>query len=369
MTSRVFLYGTLCDPELFEIVSGAPFAARPARMDGAAVHWVAGENFPVLTNTGDASAEGVLIEVDADARARLDYYELGFGYVVENRRVRVDGVETEAVVYVPEADWPPGAPWSLVDWQDKFGALTRIAAREYIGLMATHAPKDAARAFPQIRSRAASRLRAMGEPSPAVLAPEMTGIPIRPERTAQPYTDYFAVREDWLAFPTFDGGYGPVVKRASFMGGDAVTVLPYDPKDGTVLMVRQFRHGPFARGDGNPWTLEPAAGRIDPGEAPEDAVRRELLEETGVTAGALHFIGRYYPSPGAYSEYLYSYVAVSDLDGADGGVGGVDHEAEDIMRHVLPLDEAMAMIESGAINTGPLILSLQWLAMNRDRLG
>ncbi len=369
MSDRVFLYGTLCDPELFEIVSGAPFAARPARLDGAAVHWVAGESFPVLTAAPDGSAEGVVVEVKAEARARLDFYELGFGYGVENRRVRVDGVETEAAVYLPEADWPAGAPWSLSDWQARHGALTRIAAREYMGLMATHAPKDAARAFPQIRARAASRLRAMGAPSPAALAPVMTDIPISPERTAQPYTDYFAVREDWLAFPMFGGGYGPVVKRASFLGGDAVTVLPFDPARGTVLMVRQFRHGPFCRGDGNPWTLEPAAGRIDAGETPEEAARRELMEETGVGAETLHFIGRYYPSPGAYSEYLYSYVATANLDGADGGVGGVAHEAEDILRHVLPLDDALGMIESGAINTGPLILSLQWLAMNRDRLG
>ncbi len=369
MTSRVFLYGTLRDPEMFEIVSGVPFAARPAQLDGAAVHWVAGETFPILATAEDGAAEGSLVEVNAGVRARLDFYEMGFGYVVEDRRVRVDGVESEALVYVPEADWPLGARWSLRDWQAAHGALTRIAAREYMGLMATHAPKDAARAFSQIRSRAASRLRAMDAPSPAVLAPEMTDVRITPERTAQPYTDYFAVREDWLAFPMFDGGYGPVVKRASFMGGDAVTVLPYDPERGTVLMVRQFRHGAFCRGDGNPWTLEPAAGRIDPDETPEECAQRELLEETGVTAEALHLVGRYYPSPGAYSEYLYSYVALADLDGADGGVSGVEHEAEDIMRHVLPLDDALGMIESGAINTGPLILSLQWLAMNRARLG
>ena len=130
MSDRVFLYGTLCDPELFEIVSGAPFAARPARLDGAAVHWVAGESFPVLTAAPDGSAEGVVVEVKAEARARLDFYELGFGYGVENRRVRVDGVETEAAVYLPEADWPAGAPWSLSDWQARHGALTRIAARE-----------------------------------------------------------------------------------------------------------------------------------------------------------------------------------------------------------------------------------------------
>ncbi|MCG6885230.1 MAG: NUDIX hydrolase [Silicimonas sp.] len=197
----------------------------------------------------------------------------------------------------------------------------------------------------------------------------MAGRPVIPETTRQPYTDYFAVREDWLTFPKFGGGESPVVKRATFLGGDAVTVLPYDPRQGTVLFVRQFRHGAFARGDRNPWTLEPAAGRIDPGESPEAAARRELQEEVGLTVGDLHLAARYYPTPGAVSEYLFSYVASADLAGKDGTIGGVDGEAEDIMSHVIPLDEALGMIETGAINTGPLILSLNWLALNRERFG
>jgi hypothetical protein len=83
----------------------------------------------------------------------------------------------------------------------------------------------------------------------------------------------------------------------------------------------------------------------------------------------LHLAARYYPTPGAVSEYLFSYVASADLAGKDGTIGGVDGEAEDIMSHVIPLDEALGMIETGAINTGPLILSLNWLALNRERFG
>ena len=54
--------------------------------------------------------------------------------------------------------------------------------------------------------------------------------------------------------------------------------------------------------------------------------------------------------------------------GMDGGIGGLDDEAEDIMRHVIPLSEALEMVENGAANTAPLILSLQWLAMRKDQL-
>ena len=38
------------------------------------------------------------------------------------------------------------------------------------------------------------------------------------------------------------------------------------------------------------------------------------------------------------------------------------------MRHVVPFSKALDLIETGAINTGPLILSLGWLAVNKSRL-
>lgn len=366
MTESVFLYGTLRDPVLYNIVSGTPLKARPATLEGFAVHRVEGENFPVLIGRTGAAAHGALVQPDETARARLDFYEGGFGYVVQLHDVITETGLARSAVYVPTVDRPAGETWSLTAWQKQHGALARMAAQDYMFLRTTHTPEEAARAFPQVRVRAASRLRAQVAPSPAVFSPEMSAKAVATVRTEKPYTDYFAVREDWLSFPTFDGGTSALVKRASFLGGDAVTVLPYDPATDSVLIIRQFRHGPFARGDSNPWTLEPAAGRIDPGETPEETATRELFEETSVAAQSLHFVGRYYPSPGAFSEYLYSYVAVADLSDADGGVGGLEDEAEDILRHVVPLGDALAMIQTGAINTGPLALSLYWLAVNKS---
>lgn len=368
MTDRIFLYGTLCDPDLFQIVSGAPLEAREATLHDVAIYWVDGDNFPVLTEKSGAATSGLLVGADPTVRARLDFYELGFGYAVEERTVLTETGPVLAAVYAPSIEHKAGEAWSLATWQDRHSALTRMAAFDYMTLMSTHTPEAAARAFPQIRVRAASRLRAMMAPSADPMKPTMSDRTVTPQRTEQPYADYFAVREDWLSFPKFDGGSSEVVKRASFLGGDAVTVLPYDPAIDSVLMIRQFRHGPFARGDTNPWTLEPAAGRIDPGETPEETAKRELFEETRVSAKSLHFVGRYYPSPGAFSEYLFSYVAVADLTGSDGGIGGLENEAEDIMRHVVPLADALKMIETGAANTGPLILSLNWLALHKDHL-
>lgn len=81
-----------------------------------------------------------------------------------------------------------------------------------------------------------------------------------------------------------------------------VAVLPLE-SDGTVWCVRQFRY-PFGE-----TLLEVPAGKLEPGENPEAAARRELSEETGLEAGQLRFLGRHYCSPGYNSEVLYIFLA------------------------------------------------------------
>lgn len=160
----------------------------------------------------------------------------------------------------------------------------------------------------------------------------------------------------------------PAVTRAVFLSGDAVTVLPYDPVRDRVLVVEQFRAGPYGRGDANPWQLEAVAGRIDPGETPEQAARREAVEEAGLHLGALEDVARYYPSPGICAEFLYSYVALCDLPDGSAGVFGVAEEAEDIRGHLIGFDDLMGLVSSGEIGNAPLLLSILWLQRERARL-
>ena len=81
-----------------------------------------------------------------------------------------------------------------------------------------------------------------------------------------------------------------------------VAVLPLEA-DGTVWCVRQYRY-PFSE-----LLLEVPAGKLEPGEEPEQAARRELSEETGLDAGKLTYLGRHYCSPGYNSEVLHIYLA------------------------------------------------------------
>ncbi|GAB4048599.1 NUDIX hydrolase [Catellatospora paridis] len=65
---------------------------------------------------------------------------------------------------------------------------------------------------------------------------------------------------------------------------DIALVLLVDPS-GAVLL--QHRDESMTASP-NQWSLP--GGRVEPGESPEEAARRELLEETGLTAGELHLL-------------------------------------------------------------------------------
>lgn len=171
-----------------------------------------------------------------------------------------------------------------------------------------------------------------------------------------------------LAHRRFDGAMSPNLRREVFVSGDAVTVLPYDPIRDRVLVVEQFRAGPLGRGDPLPWQLEAIAGRIDPGETPEDCARREAVEEAGLYLGRLEKVADYYPSPGAMTEFIYSFVALCDLPDSSAGVFGQIDEAEDIRGQILPFEALMAAVAGGEVANAPLILTALWLQRERGRL-
>jgi nudix-type nucleoside diphosphatase (YffH/AdpP family) len=203
-------------------------------------------------------------------------------------------------------------------------------------------------------------------PTALSAAPGTDGVELA-ERV-HPYARFFAVEEHRLRHPRFDGGMSEPVERSVFASGDAVTVLPFDPRAGTVLLIEQFRAGPWARKDPRPWCLETVAGRSDRAEPPEATARREAVEEAGLTLGRLERIAAYYPSPGIASEYIVGFVGEADLGGAGGRTHGLAEEQEDIRTLVVPLERAMAAFASGEIRNAPLIISLLWLDRHAARL-
>jgi ADP-ribose pyrophosphatase len=182
------------------------------------------------------------------------------------------------------------------------------------------------------------------------------------------HAGFFGLEVLDLRHRRFDGGTSAGLRREVFVSGDAVTVLPYDPRRDRVLVIEQFRTGPLERGDPLPWQLEAIAGRIDPGEAPEEAARREAVEEAGLVLRRLEPVADYYPSPGAMTEYIYSFVALCDLPDGVAGVFGAAEEGEDIKGHLLGFEDLMAAVASGEVSNAPMILTALWLQRERGRL-
>ncbi len=276
-------------------------------------------------------------------------------------------VQAGAEVVTARVFGAPGEPaevWHLDDWQRRYGDAAVAAAGDVMALMGSVAPSDVGARYGQMLVRGAGRVRAAtSAPVGLRFASQARDVAVSARR--QVYANFFAVEEYDLAFRRFDGSQSPVVTRAVFISGDAVTVLPYDPVRDRVLLIEQFRVGPMARGDAQPWCLETIAGRIDPGETPQDAARREAAEEAGLCLGALLPVAQYYPSPGAYAEYLYSYVAIADLPDGIQGVFGVEGEAEDIRGHLIEFTDLMRLLGTGELENAPLILSVLWLQRER----
>lgn len=89
--------------------------------------------------------------------------------------------------------------------------------------------------------------------------------------------------------------------------GSAVVLLPI--YEGRVVYVHQYRH------TFNEWFDELPAGGVDEGESPEEAAKRELLEETGLS-GKLVKLCEFPSSKGTSEGLCYIYVAFCDKKSA-----------------------------------------------------
>lgn len=115
----------------------------------------------------------------------------------------------------------------------------------------------------------------------------------------------------------------------------------------TILMVKQFRY-PLKRVN-----LELPAGKLELGENPDEACKRELEEETGYRAKTWKSLGFINTTPGICTEKLYLYLA-SDLE----FVGEHPDEGEIIKCFEYKLSDIMNMIDAGEINDAKTICTI-----------
>jgi ADP-ribose pyrophosphatase len=126
----------------------------------------------------------------------------------------------------------------------------------------------------------------------------------------------------------------------------AVVIVPVDA-GGHVLMVRQYRLA--ARQE----LVECPAGGVEPGEAPDSAVQRELQEETGFAAEQVTKLGSFFLAPGWSTEEMHAYLA-----------RGLRHsrreadEDESIEVERVPLHQVTDLIKQGVIKDAKSIAAL-----------
>jgi ADP-ribose pyrophosphatase len=126
----------------------------------------------------------------------------------------------------------------------------------------------------------------------------------------------------------------------------AAAVVPIDD-EGNVYLVRQYRH---AIGG---WILEVPAGKLDPGEPPEECARRETEEEVGMKAGQLHSLGPIWTTPGFTDEKIWLFLGTGLTPGRR---ALEDDEAIEVER--MPLAEAIALVDQGEISDSKSVIAL-----------
>ncbi|MBI5260697.1 MAG: NUDIX domain-containing protein [Bradyrhizobium sp.] len=169
-----------------------------------------------------------------------------------------------------------------------------------------------------------------------------------------------------LKVTTFDwrrnDGQWQTQRRETYDRGNGAALLPYNIKNRTVVLVRQFRYPAYANGH-DELMIEAAAGMLDDA-SPEARIRAEVEEETGYRLREVRKVFEAFMSPGAVTEKLHFFVAEYEPEMRIGAGGGVASEGEEIDVLELPIDEALAMISDGRIVDAKTIMLLQYAALN-----
>lgn len=108
-----------------------------------------------------------------------------------------------------------------------------------------------------------------------------------------------------------------------------------------LIFVRQFRY-PYME-----VVLELPAGKLELGEDPFEAGKRELEEETGTVAQKYYDLGKFYPTPGYCGEIIHLYAA----SGLKATAMNPD-EDEFLEVEKIGIDKAVDMVIGGEIRDG-----------------
>ena len=134
---------------------------------------------------------------------------------------------------------------------------------------------------------------------------------------------------------------------------DWINVIPLT-EDDDVLFVRQYRFGI------RDFTLEIPGGMCDPGEAPREAARRELREETGYAARTLVELGQVHPNPALQGNRCHTFLARGLRE--EGAPQPDPNEELELQR--VPFGEVPQRIRTGEITHSLVVAAFHLLALD-----
>jgi nudix-type nucleoside diphosphatase (YffH/AdpP family) len=172
------------------------------------------------------------------------------------------------------------------------------------------------------------------------------------------FDDVFKMYEAVIRYLRFDGQMSRSVRRLVFERGDAVAAIVWHRDRQKVILTNQFRYPAYEKGPG--WIYEVVAGMLDADEQPEEAMRREMIEEIGYQPSTLTPIGTFYVSPGGTSERIVLYYAeIGNDDQVDTGGGLAEHE--DIQLIELSPAELWKALDDSTLVDAKTIIGAMWL--------
>lgn len=184
---------------------------------------------------------------------------------------------------------------------------------------------------------------------------------VRIENVTTLSNDWHVLKKTTFSFQRSDGSWQHQ-SRETYDRGNGATILLYDPRRRTVVLTRQFRYPAFVNGH-NDLLIETPAGQLDNAE-PEARIRAEVEEETGFRVREVRKIFDAFMSPGSVTERLHFFVGEYEPADRISAGGGIKEEGEDIAMMEADIDEAVAMIATGAIRDGKTIMLLQYALLH-----
>ena len=176
------------------------------------------------------------------------------------------------------------------------------------------------------------------------------------------YDGFFKMLKHQVQYPKFDGSLSKLHNRELLVREATVAIILHDAKLNAILLTEQFRVGPLHNGR-HPWLYEVPAGIVEEGEDKTEAIKREVIEETGYQCDSLETVGDFYLSPGGSNEVTTLFYSPINLDKS--GFHGALGENEDIKTHIVPVEKALQLFTTGQLSaiTG---LAIMWLQANQN---